>query len=921
MKYFKLLFISMFFVGFTNAQTTIIKYLSGTDKDHTVNWDFFCTKGSKSGYWTKIPVPSNWEMYGFGGYNYGKEKDKNDEHGLYKISFYADKIWTNKQIELVFAGVMTDATVKVNGKPVGYMHQGGFYEFSYNITSLIKISENNLLEVDVSKMSADSSINRAEREGDFWVFGGIFRPVYLKILPPTFIERVAVNAKANGSFFMDVFSKNTKVGDQIIAQVKNLKNEKLGAPFLSTINDTNNLVSLSSTFTNPQLWNPEFPKLYKVEVSIRRNNKILHSYQQRFGFRTIEVRKGDGIYLNNTKIILKGVDRHSAWPESGRTLSRKIHLLDIGLIKDMNMNAVRMSHYPPDIEFLDLCDSLGLLVLDELTGWQKKYATPIGKKLVPELVIRDVNHPSIIFWDNGNEGGWNTDLDNDFDLYDPQKRTVLHPWNNFNNIDTKHYPDYNYIQQAAEKNDILMHTEMIHGLYDGGNGAGLDDYWNLMKMNPRHAGGFLWVLADEGIVRVDKHDSIDTYGNNAPDGIVGPHREKEASFYSIKQIWSPIQVSKPSFDKKGLVNLGVENNYHFTNLSVCKFNWQLIRYALATDNKTGHITLASGKVSLSLEPGKKGMLTFTTPINNINADALQLSATDAYGRILYTWIWPMITQEKNNQKNTAFSLKNNQQVLINTRKENNQYIVSQDNINYQFNTTTGYLETVEKNGKIIPFGHGPIFASENLNLSNFSYSDVKGENGITHVVEAKYEGKNYLNVKWTFGASHLVKMEYSYSQKDSSDFFGISFNSDESKITGMKWLGDGPYRVWKNRLKGASTDVWYKNYNNTITGETYDYPEFKGYHANMYWAKIENKIASFTIYFNQPNTYLQIGKPDKQKTKFNPFVNPNFPDSFIGIMNGIPPIGTKFKGPQTMGPQSQKNAPVESINGSVWFEF
>ena len=87
---------------------------------------------------------------------------------------------------------------------------------------------------------------------------------------------------------------------------------------------------------------------------------------------------------------MKGVDRHSFWPESGRTLSRKIHLMDIGLMKDMNMNAVRMSHYPPDAEFIDLCDSIGLFVLDELTGWHQHYATPVGKKLVKEMVIRDV---------------------------------------------------------------------------------------------------------------------------------------------------------------------------------------------------------------------------------------------------------------------------------------------------------------------------------------------------------------------------------------------------------------------------------------------------------------------------------------------------------------------------------------------------
>ncbi len=904
------------------AQQTIIKYLSGTDKDHTVNWDFFCTKGAKSGSWTKIPVPSNWEFKGFGGYNYGHEKNKHDEHGLYKYQFATDKTWANKQIELVFAGVMTDAEVKINGKEVGPVHQGGFYEFSYNVTGFLKASGNNVLEVDVSKMSADSSVNRAEREGDFWVFGGIYRPVYLKILPKTFIERVAIDAKADGKFNMDVFAENIEKGDQLIAQVKSLSGEKVNLPFSSKAENTGEKISLAQSFTKPQTWNSEFPKLYKVEVSIVRNGKTLHTIQQRFGFRTIEVRKGDGIYVNNTKVVLKGVDRHSFWPESGRTLSRAVHLMDIGLMKDMNMNAVRMSHYPPDVEFLDLCDSLGLFVLDELTGWQKKYATPVGKKLVKELVVRDVNHPSILFWDNGNEGGWNTDLDDQYALYDPQQRTVLHPWNTFNNVDTKHYPEYSYVEEAAKKNDILLHTEMIHGLYDGGHGAGLEDYWNLMRKNPRHAGGFLWVLTDEGVVRKDQHDSIDTYGNNAPDGILGPHREKEASFYTVKELWSPVQVSKPAFDKSGAIMMPIENNYHFTNLSSCRFNWQLIRYATPFENKTGHTILSSGKTSVDLAPGQKGSVRLALPPDWTKADALQFSATDVYGRLLYQWTWPLVTPANTFPKN-MLAIKKRTAIQSDriTEKEANRYSVLQNNIAYHFNTGTGLLELVEKDDKKIPFGNGPVLGTEKLTLDQFTYGDVNGIDGHTHVVEASFKGKNYLKVKWIFGSTPLVKMEYSYSQKDSADFYGITFNLDESKVTAMKWLGDGPYRVWKNRLKGAAIDVWGKKYNNTVTGETFDYPEFKGYHANMYWAKIENTVSPFTIYFTEPGTYLQIGKPEKQKSKFNPFVNPAFPDGNMGLMNAIPPIGTKFKGAQSMGPQSQKNGPAENIKGSVWFDF
>lgn len=903
---------------------TIIQYLSGTDKDHTVNWDFFCTKGANSGKWTTIPVPSNWELQGFGGYNYGHEKNKNDEHGLYKHHFTIDKKWNNKQIELVFEAAMTDVEVKLNGQVVGPIHQGGFYEFSYRISPFIKFGEDNILEVDVSKQSADSSVNRAERDGDFWVFGGIYRPVYLKIMPKNFIDRVAINAQADGNFEMNVFLGKPVDGDKIVAQVKTLSGERVGATFSSFVADFRDVsgprmdkVYLSSSFNKPKLWNAEFPNLYKVEVGIYRGGKLLHSVTQRFGFRTIEVRKGDGIYVNNVKVMLKGVNRHSFWPETGRTLSNAIHLMDIKAMKDMNMNAVRMSHYPPDVSFLDLCDSLGLFVLDELTGWQKKYATPVGKKLVKELVERDVNHPSVLFWDNGNEGGWNTDLDNDYALYDPQKRTVLHPWNNFNDVDTKHYPDYTYIQNAAKKNDVLLHTEMIHGLYDGGHGAGLEDYWNLMRSNLRHAGGFLWVLADEGIVRKDKNDSIDTYGNNAPDGILGPHREKEGSYYTIKELWSPVQVTKPVLDKNFTGRIEIENRYHYTNLSLCSFKWQLIKYPLATSGTTTHTVTASGQSSTNLAPGKKGALQLSIPKNWRDADAVSFTAYDKDKHELYTWTWPITTPSETFTKNQKADLKLSAFGMPVEEEDARDYIVQQNGVKYIFDKKTGLLRTVVKNNSDIPFGNGPVATGGTQVLESFTHArDAAGN----FVVAVKYSGANSLQLQWIFSANKPAKLDYSYVQKDSADFYGITFSTVDFRIKKITWLGGGPYHVWKNRLKGVNIDVWQKKYNNTITGETFEYPEFKGYHSDLYWANIQTNNTSFIVYADVPGLYLQLLKTDKQKTKFNPFVNPSFPEGNLGFMNAIPPIGTKFKAADSMGPQSQKNAPA-SVHGTLWFDF
>ena len=179
------------------SQTTEIVYLSGTDAANTVQWDFYCTDGRNSGQWTTIAVPSNWELQGFGTYNYGhdwkNEKIKlGKEHGNYKHEFDVPANWKGKTVNIVFDGSMTDTRVKINGKSAGEVHQGGFYRFKYDVSKLLKFGKTNLLEVDVAKHSANESINRAERQADFWIFGGIFRPVFLEVLPEIHMNRVAI---------------------------------------------------------------------------------------------------------------------------------------------------------------------------------------------------------------------------------------------------------------------------------------------------------------------------------------------------------------------------------------------------------------------------------------------------------------------------------------------------------------------------------------------------------------------------------------------------------------------------------------------------------------------------------------------------------------------------------------------------------
>nr|WP_294795928.1 glycoside hydrolase family 2 TIM barrel-domain containing protein [uncultured Mucilaginibacter sp.] len=907
----------VFFAVHTLAQqtgtATIRQNLSGTDKDHTVNWDFYCTKGRKSGQWTTIPVPSNWEFQGFGAYNYGHDKVKNDEEGLYKRRFSLGANAQHKRVYIVFEGVMTDAEVKINGQLAGPVHQGAFYRFKYDITGLLKNGEN-LLEVKVSKMSADASVNRAERNGDFWIFGGIYRPVYLEIVPESYIDRIAIDAKANGQIRLDVFDKNTNSNQVIQAEVQTLKGLRVGEPF--TVKAKGDSTTLYHGFKNMATWNPEQPNLYKLVVAIKAGNKVVHQITQRFGFRTVELRKGDGIYVNDKKIIFKGVCHHSEWPESGRALSKAIDLLDIKQIKEMNMNAVRMSHYPPDQSFLDVCDSLGLFVLDEITGWQAKYDTGVGRKLVKEMMVRDVNHPSIVLWDNGNEGGFNRDLDKDYALYDPQKRTVIHPWERFNNTDTKHYPVYNYVVNSnLYGNDVFFPTEFMHGLYDGGHGAGLDDFWNQMLSNPRNAGGFLWVYADGAVVRTDKDNILDADGNHAPDGIVGPHREKEASFYTIKEIWSPVYISTATLPQSFDGKLNIENRYIYNNLNQCSFNWKLVSFASPL-NKTAAPTInASGIVKgYNLAPGASGYLKLALPANWKNSEALWLNVKDGAGNEIVSRSWAIANQ----QTITAKLTKGTSSAASTIKEENGQIIVSCDAITYYFDTATGYLKKVKTVLGDVSLSDGPVLAGVNMQFKEIR----KSTTGDSQIIEPIYSDPNF-KVKWIFTPGKPVQLQYSYLPRGNADFYGITFNYPEQNITGMKWLGDGPYRVWKNRLKGGTLNVWQKDYNNTITGESWTYPEFKGYHANLYWVTIQNKEHPFTVYTGDEHIYLQMLKAPKPVGALNENTNPPFPEGNIGFMTAIPAIGTKFNPAADMGPQSQKNVQLNttSVTGTLWFDF
>jgi hypothetical protein len=914
-------------IPFIQSQETKTLYLSGTDNEKTKTWEFFCTGGRNSNRWTNIQVPSHWEQQGFGEYNYGRDymtygkKFKYaDEKGLYKYSFKLPPDWKGKDINIVFEGSMTETEVKINGKSVGETHIGSFYRFKYNVTAFLSYNSTNLLEVTVGKMSSNKSVNAAERFADYWIFGGIFRPVYLEAFPKEHIQRLAIDAKADGSFAMDTYLDQVAGTTLVRASISDQKGNNLSI-IEKKINAKDSLVKLTGKLTGIKSWSSETPVLYKVKVELLKGKAVVHTITEKFGFRTMEIRKGDGIYVNGTKVKMKGINRHAFWPETGRCLNDKINLDDVKLMKELNLNAVRCSHYPPDKVFLDYCDSLGLYVIDELAGWQNAYDTQVGEKLVKEMVVRDVNHPSIIFWSNGNEGGHNFALDDDFGLYDPSNRPVIHahhrPGNDFNGIDCNHYEDYYSSSNILKGPNIYMVTEFLHGQDDGGMAAGLYDFWELFWKEKLSGGGFLWALLDEGIVRTDLNGYVDVNRVNAPDGIVGPHREREGSFYAMREIFSPVKIDMKELPRGFSGDIPVESRFHFINLQQCSFKFELVNYKHPADHAMGYdVKYLANIISPNVEPVSTGLLRLNLPKEWTNYDALSLHAYYPNGDEILNWTWQIKT-------NTELL-----SPIVKWEKGEVEMIENNDSLELKANDITIVID--KKDGKLcglknkfslpLLFTNGPVLVGKGE--SKFaSLNHYKTDSG--YCVEAKYNGA-LKYIKWTMNPSGWVRLDYEYRLEGEQDYGGITFDFPESNIIGVKWLGNGPYRVWKNRMQGGHLNVFQAMYNNTFTGASpWIYPEFKGYYSDIKWMEFNTSEGKFLVASQEKDLFVRLFEFYSLSAAEN---LPRLPSGDISFLDGIPPTGTKlwtniYANASKLGPNSELNHFDKPVKRSLYFYF
>lgn len=921
------------------AQRTETLMLSGSGFGDTQTWDFWISDGMQARTWTTIEVPSQWELQGFGEYRYAWTLGRRGqtpalmEYGIYRRSFDVPAAWRGRAVEIVFEGVMTDAEVRINGQPAGPVHQGGFYRFKYDITELLRYGRANRIEVTVHKESADRSVNAAERRADWWSFGGIYRPVYLSAKPAEHIERIAVDARADGTLAGQVFTSELPAGYTLAAAVTPAGGGERSAWQVLPVEAGAGQKAIETRFEGVLPWNPEAPNLYLLDLELRDGRgRVVHTHRERIGFRTVEFRPRDGIYVNGVKVVMKGVNRHTFWPEGGRTTNREISLMDARLIKEMNINAVRF-HYPPDTHFLDMCDSLGLFVLDELAGWQNSYDTEVGMRVQREFIARDVNHPSVVIWDSGNEAGWNYDLDPYFEELDPQGRHLIHPWADFDGLDTHHYPEYwTGVARFNNGYKVFMPTETMHGSYDEGSGAGLQDFWAKWSSHPLFAGAFIWDLSVNAVYRTDRDGELDPNGNNAVDGILGPHREKEGSYWSIREIWAPIQFDEllitPSFDGRFMVS----NTYLYTDLDQCRMEYRVLAVDSPLRGDPASRVLATGAVELpAIGPGERSHARMELPEGFFEGNILELTAYHPNGEAMCTWTWTIQYADQY----FATQLPARPAGAASVSDSGGQVTLEAAGVSVTFDGATGLLADVQNARGPISFNGGPVGVTLNNRFTEYTAYESDGDAYFT----AHYLGA-IDSIQWRMTGGGLLSMRaVTLNRANGGTGFddamvmrdilnlGLTFSYPEQNVLGVEWFGKGPYRVWKNRIPGARYGLWDKAYNNTVTGETYgaeNYPEFKGHHANLYWMTLRTTESDFTVYSESDGLFARLYTPQEPRYA-SPRSIPEFPEGDISFLYEIPAIKS-FKPIPHHGPRSQPGSirikiGDEGIHFNLWFDF
>ncbi|KJD37224.1 hypothetical protein PW52_01970 [Tamlana sedimentorum] len=625
--------------------------------------DFYKNEFSLKG-WDKIDVPSNWEMQGFGMPVYTNRHymfpanppfipHNINNVGSYKRDFEIPENWSAKDIYLHFAGVSGATYVWVNGEFIGY-NEGSKTPAEFKITDVVKPGKNTVA-LQVLRWSDSSYME----DQDFWRLSGIERDVYVYAANKVTLRDFRVVSDLQNDYSDGVFNAKLQIdnnskrttGRTIELKLMDGENEVYTVAKDIKLNKGKNEVEFSKVVENVKTWNAEQPNLYTLLIDLKDSKgTTIEATSIKVGFRNIKI-ENNQFLINGKPVLLKGANLHDHSDTEGHTVSEALTLLDLQVMKQNNLNAIRCSHYPKDPHFYRMCDKYGFYVIDEANiethglgttnqGLDKNFkAQKIHPAYLPEwkemhldrtvrMYERDKNFPCIVTWSLGNEAG---NGENFFATYkwlkaqDATRPTQYEGATNYANTDIQ-APMYWTIERMikyAENNPTrpLIQCEYAHAM---GNSVGnLQKYWDVIEQYDIMQGGFIWDWVDQGVLtKNDKGEAYWAYGgdlggydlqndkNFCLNGIVNPDRTPHPALFEVKKVYQYIKF-KASDLSKGEIE--ITNKYDFTNLKTYQFTWSLL--------KNGE-EISNGKLpSINLEPYQSTKVNIDLPeLLNQNAE-------------------------------------------------------------------------------------------------------------------------------------------------------------------------------------------------------------------------------------------------------------------------------------------------------------
>ena len=559
-------------------------------KDHNKRpANFFALKYDDS-QWKDFPVPGLFELNGYGdatykniGYAWATQFDPNPPYiselnnytGSYRRTFELPKDWKGKDVYFHVGSATSNLTLWVNGKYVGYSEDSKVAA-EFNISKYLKPGKN-LIAMQVMRWCDGSYFE----DQDFWRFTGIAREVYLYARPKLHAADIRLNAALENNY-----------QDGVLNYKVSLKGGKTDVAITLCDKDGKQIAQATGAqgvikVPKVNAWTAETPYLYKAYITLKNKQGATEVIPQKVGFRNVEIKNAQ-LLVNGQPVLVKGADRHEMDPDGGYVVSLERMIQDIKIMKQLNINAVRTSHYPCDPRWYDLCDEYGIYITAEANleshgmGYEEKSLAKFPEYIVPHIERNEgnvkplINHPSVIVWSLGNECGYGVNFEKAYDWVKACDTTrpaqyERGGYDSKTDIYCPMYIGYEESESYCKSNGTKPYIQCEYAHAMGNSEGGFKEYWDLIRKYPKYQGGYIWDFVDQGLR--DKSPitgkEIFTYGgdygrypgsdyNFNCNGIIAPNRRLNPHAYEIQYVLQNVWIK--DFDaENGSFNVYNEN--------------------------------------------------------------------------------------------------------------------------------------------------------------------------------------------------------------------------------------------------------------------------------------------------------------------------------------------------------------------------